>query len=191
MNPKGITRRSFVRSFTTAIVIAIGFCVGCTSTPKPVDRSRVKEISDNAVKAPDQRFFLFRSNDKYAAVKFTQPIKKGNGGYEYVWYYQDDQSGRFTNPNTVSGKGEVYEKLVKPDGTSKKKLLTPDEISLDDLDDGETFHIKCVDFRVEWSMGLWVYLWDDTIQIALTPFSNIEDVDCFDSNLTWIKRKPN
>lgn len=176
MSLKDVIWKGFVMNVATVVVIAIGFCVGCTSTPKRTDNSHVKEISGNAIKAPDNKFFLFKSNNKYAAVKFTQPMKKRRSGYEYVWYYQADQSGSFTNPNAISGKGVVYEKR-------------PDEIPLGGFNDGETSHIKCVNFRVEWSNGQWVYLWDDTLQIAQTPFSNIEDVDCFDSNVVWIKRK--
>ena len=65
--------------------------------------------------------------------------------------------------------GEVYE----PDGRG-----VPNHV-----------YVKCGTFKVEWSMGDWIYFGDSISAMARTDKTEIEDVDFADETLEWHHRK--
>lgn len=140
-----------------------------------------------AVQVPIGEFFLVRRGNACAAVKLLPPGGKQASGRHYVWFYQEDGSGIFTNAAARSGKGYVsenYETITDP-GEPHRELLVLD---------GAAPNIQCGGIRLEWSSGDWVYFRDyygmfKDIEIALTTASSIEEVDYLSSHLEWQRGK--
>lgn len=135
--------------------------------------------SNNAIEAQRGKFFLIKKGTDYAAVKLTEQIAKGDGGYNYVWYWQNDGSGSFINKNAIKGKGEVFEKYSR---TQKNGSTVVENI-------GGILHIKCENIKVQWSLDRWVYLYSPTgnVEIALVDKKEIEDIDYLDKDIEWNK----
>ncbi len=138
--------------------------------------------SSNAIEVPQGRFFIIKKGDNYAAVKLTERIVKGDGGYNYEWYWQNDKSGDFTNKNVIKGKGEVFEKYVRTRGENNSSTVR---------DAGGIYYIKCKNIKVQWSSSRWIYLNSPTadIEIALTDKTKIEDIDYLNKDLKWNRKK--
>lgn len=139
------------------------------------------EVTENAVQVPVGKFFLLRQGDTYAAVKLTEPIRKGDGGYKYVWYSQRDGSGIFTNAAAKKGKGEVFEKY-----RVVKRMKGGRQVK----DAGGVLHIVSGPLKVEWSQGNWVYFASPTgdVEIAVSHANDIAQVNYRGNELVWHHR---
>ena len=139
-------------------------------------------VTSNGVQVPIGKFFLIRDGNKYAAVKLTSEISKGDGGCEYVWYFQTDGSGVFTNNSAENGKARVFEKYRRV-----KKTDTGWEVK----NDGGVLHIVCKSIKVEWSLSNWIYF-DSPIGpvvIAVSDTDDINKINFLASTLIWHSRK--
>ncbi len=134
---------------------------------------------EDRIRIPVGQFFLIRRGRTCGAVKWTKPVRKGNGGYSYEWFYQSDGSGSFINPAATSGKGEVFTDL-------RGRRYWPDETEL--FSDEGRDYLQCGELCVKWALGNWLHF-DDSgcaeVEIAVTGVSDINDVDCLDNALTW------
>lgn len=138
--------------------------------------------ADAAVQVPSNKFFLVRARQGYAAVMLTEDCLQGDGGDKYLWYFQSDGSGVFTNKRASSGTGEVFENYLKVRSKGGGWDLT---------DEGGVMHIICGPIKVEWSLGRWVYAEScyGAVEIALTDKSYINEVNYCDKSLIWQKGK--
>ena len=126
------------------------------------------------------KFFLVRRRNACAAFRFTGLCSRGTRGYEYEGFGQPDSSGAFTGPETRRTTGEVFE-TWKPDERGGPCWNSPD-----------CDHVRfltCGGMQVEWSgsFGNWI-LFDapgGDVEIAATNASDIAEVNCLDSSLTW------
>jgi len=164
-------------------IIVISNLIGCWTqrTDAPTSGSSIE--TDTAVQVPVGKFFLIRSGKLRAAVKLTNKINKGDGGYEYVWYWQSDGSGIFTNSNAKSGKGEVFEKYYQRSKNKDGGGLV--------VNDGGVLYIYCNNITVKWSMSNWVYFHspNGSVEIAVTNHSNIENINYLNNKLVWHRQK--
>lgn len=152
------------------------------SSMKTTDKLQKKTSrrSNNAIQVQRGDFFLIKKGNDYAAVKLTQKISKGDGGYKYVWYWQNDGSGSFVNKNATKGKGEIFEKYLRTQKSSAVK------------DNGGILYIKCKNIKVQWSLSRWIYFHsrNGNVEIALVNEKKIEDIDYLDKNIKWNGKVP-
>ncbi len=140
--------------------------------------------SDTAVHAVLGKFLLIRHGEVRFAVKFTALTDRADGGAKYEWYSQSDPKARFTEQPQESGDGEVFEKYRRVGQHGDSTLVE---------NDGGELHLRLGPVQLEWSRRLTVYFpqpWELTpeVEMALTPWQRVEDID-FDSGLLrWHKR---
>jgi len=143
--------------------------------------STTNKFSSTAMQVKQGNFFLVKKGNDYAAVKLTRKISKGDGGYKYVWYWQNDGSGSFTNKNAIKGEGEVFEKYLRT-----RKSATSCTVK----DNGGILYIKCKNIKIQWSLNRWIYLSSrESLEIALINKKKIEDIDYLDKNIKWKTNK--
>jgi len=125
--------------------------------------------SENAIKAEVGKFLLLRQERLDVALKIVEHTRPDRGDaarpgarYECLVFEKDDHS-RFNKYV-----GEVYE---------------PDE--------GVVNHVW-IDygaFRIEWSLGDWIYFSDWVTAMARTDKTDVKDVNFADEKLQWHYRK--
>jgi hypothetical protein len=164
------------------VFFMLGVLMGCSSSERKmgVPSSGAGKVACNAVQVPAGKFFLIRIRGQHAAVKLTNATNKGDGGYEYVWYWQMDGSGVFTNDNAKGGKGEVFENyrhVKNQDGVGSL------------VNDGGVLYMECNGVRVEWSKSNWIYFDSPNgkVEIALTDESRIENINFLGKKLVWLR----
>lgn len=167
--------------FLVLLAFAVPLAGGCSddSTPSP------SFISKTAVQPPLGKFFLARYDNRYAAIMLVPEPHHSRPGRQYLWYYQNDGSGVFTNTTASKGRGvvsEQYRLLTDPEDPHRSTLVL----------DGDAPELVCGGLRVEWSRGDWVYFHDyyrlfKGLEIAITDWDDIRDVKCNAPDLTWQK----
>jgi len=136
----------------------------------------VGSLTGTTARLPIGTYVLLRSGKEVVALKLTETIKKGDGGVAYLWYAQSDGTGIFTHALTRTGRGEVFEKYIRPPGGDGGFLIN----------DGGILHITCGRFKLEWSLDTWLYL-KEGMEIAFTDVKDIAEVNALDPELTWQK----
>lgn len=139
--------------------------------------------AQTAVKAPIGRFFLVRSGARHAAIMLLPEPPPTREGRQYLWYYQNDGSGVFTNATATKGRGVVaehYRTVSDPEDPSRSVMVLA----------GDPPELVCGGLRVAWSEGDWVYFNDcqglfTNIQIALTDVDDIRGLNYMAADLKW------
>ena len=135
-----------------------------------------------SVLLPLNRFLLLQSGKLRMALKFTKITDKGEGGAEYVCFWQPAPEGPFDSGSLKSSKGEVFEKYRyenQKDGTRLR------------FNDGGQVEIPCGPLGLEWSKETTVYLpSEDPFEItplraALTNWSETKEIDFQWKELQW------
>jgi hypothetical protein len=133
-----------------------------------------------AIRVPYGCFLLVKGPGAVVALKFDEPKESGLDKAKYEWYCQTDGSGNFTRANITHGSNEVFEKYSSTGSQAE--------------DIGSNLTVRCGPFQMVWSAGTndsgWIY-WPKAgrIEIAVTPWRTIGEVDVRDTTLQW-KSKP-
>lgn len=140
-------------------------------------------ITPVAVKVPLGRILLVRKDSDYCAVKFTE---FWTGKTELDWYanyesyYQNDKTGDFSNKNVQLKKDELS--FPKPRGIGRLAF------SFGNKD------VRCGPIKLFWFGEGWVCAYssgqkqgDYGIELAPTKWTDISQVNVFDSRLTWYR----
>jgi hypothetical protein len=150
------------------------------------------QLAPNAVGMPVGRVLLIRKDSDYCAVRFTHNWT-GKTEYdqhaEYESYYQGDKTGEFGKSNVKHRKEEIY--YTKP---SFSIFGHPVRI-------GAKLNIRCGPIELWWSAGpLLTFVafnrsdqkqGDYGIELAPTKWSDISEVNVFDSRLKWYRYDEN
>lgn len=152
-------------------LLPLAFLAGCGPATTAV-------APTNAVQAPLGRFVLLRSGADLAAVKLTRHTPTADGGAEYVWFYWGDGAGNLIGEAVETGRGEVFERYAGERSGWNSNRVT---------DVGGRLLMTCGPFRIEWSQGDWLYFPPGRggLEMAVTPWSQVEDIDFEDPNLKW------
>jgi hypothetical protein len=146
-------------------------------------------IAPNAIGMPASRILLIRRGSEYCAVKFHPTGRtEYEMSMEYESYYQGDRTGDFNNKNVKYLKEEVY--------VSKPKFTFLTYIIGHAIRSGSP-NIHCGSIELAWSEGLsyfstYFYRHDQEqsfydIQLAPTPWTDISQVNVFDSRVKWYR----
>jgi len=174
------------------VVFFLGVVEMVSATEAGLPKANDVQIAPNAIGLPVGRLLLIRKNDDYCAVKFTQNLT-GKTDYdqhvEYESYYQGDKTGNLNSKNVEFRKDEVY--YTKP---SFSIFGHPIRI-------GAKMDIRCGPMELWWSAGPYiVFVYynkhdqnqrDYGIELAPTKWTNISQVNVFDSRLKWLKYDEN
>jgi len=129
-------------------------------------------VGETAIRAEIGRFILLRRDGADVALKLmehTRPSRRDMGmlGARYVCFvFEDDDYSHFKKYV-----GEVYER--EGGGFFRFRHV----------------YVKCGTFKIEWSMGDWIYFGDSISAMARTDKTDIEDVDFADETLEWHHRE--
>lgn len=140
-------------------------------------------ITSNAVRIPLGRILLVRKESEYCAVKLTKlwTGKTEEDRYAlYESYYQGDKSGDFSKQNVKF----TEEKLSFPKPRGIGRLA----FSFGNRD------IRCGSIKVACYAERWVYFYSSSqkesdygIELAPTKWTDISQVNVFDSRIKWYK----
>ena len=140
-------------------------------------------IAPNAIKIPLEKILLVRQNSNYGAVKLTKlwtGKTKEDRYAEYESYYQGDKSGNLSNKNVQFERGKLS--FPKPRGVGRFAF------SFGNRD------IQCGPIKLAWYGEEWIYFFstnqdqgDYGIELAPTIWSNISQVNVFDSRIKWYR----
>jgi len=144
-------------------------------------------IAPNAVRVPIESILLARKNEEYCAIKFTKFWIGETQEDEYATYeayYQCDKTGDFTSQNVKFKKGELSRPKLRGIGRLSFSLGNTD--------------IQCGTFKLFWSGKGWVYFFNSNqnqgdygIELALTKWTHISQVNVFDPRLKWLRYDEN
>jgi hypothetical protein len=110
MNARNMTPSTlFIASLLFASLFAVSGAQGAMT--QDVKRQRVIRCDPpRSVVIPTGPILIVRHQGKYGAVQATEQVVGQDGNsVHYVWWYQPDGSGSFTNENTWTGIGEDRE----------------------------------------------------------------------------------
>jgi hypothetical protein len=157
------------------------------------------KIYIDAIASPLERWVLLRKGETLCAVRFTAfrheramnnlPPSTTRDSFfaSYEWFYQSDGSGGLSKSNVKAGQGEA----------SKKPNLWR-------FERGTPF-IKCGSLKVQWDYPNFIFLINrnygiaydpkisdqpNDIEVALTGWKNISDVNPQDPRLVWHRYDP-
>ncbi len=149
--------------------------------------------SSPSFQMPFNRLVLVRSGEKFGAFRITRRISRGGmlNGASYDFWFKDGNSD-LTTPETVHGKGEIYEK------NKVVRQLRDNEQEV--VDAGSETTIRVGPLLIEWSQGNHIYAHsvssDGTLsdevsdfEIAASMWEHVGDVNFSDSSLTWLSTK--
>jgi hypothetical protein len=142
--------------------------------------------------APFERILLIRQGDRFGAVRFTE-FHRGNdvkppsasgkakeSDYaEYGWFYQCDGSGSFMKSNAKQGHGKLVDKPLR--GIGRLAFQTG------------TVHVEFGHFKLFWlyptsvSFSSEPACTDQSVELAPTKWTAIEDVSVRDSKTKWYR----
>jgi hypothetical protein len=144
-------------------------------------------IAPNAVRVPVEYILLVRKNEEYCAIKFTKFWIGETQEDEYAKYeafYQCDKTGDFTNQNVNIKKGDLSRPRLRGIGRLSFSFGNTD--------------IQCGTFKLFWSGKGWVYFFssnqnqgDYGVELALTKWNDISQVNVFDPRLKWLRYDEN
>lgn len=147
----------------------------------------------NAISVKTNQIILVKEKTNYGALNFLNFTNIGNGGYRYVWYYQNDKSGNFTNTNSKTGTNLVFEKFIR----IKTNRNGEDIILL--KDDGGRIKICFETFQIVWSFHNWLYFREnmgakkntnkESYQFAVINTNIISTINYLDQKIEWIKEE--
>jgi len=139
-------------------------------------------IGPHYIEMPLNRIFLIRNGQLYGAVKLTEfgeRKSKKNKYTSYISWYQDDGSGDFNKKNV---KNETRRATSKLYGIGRLSFNFGNE------------EIRCGTFKLWWWGNGMVYFFergqefgDYGIELAPTKWMDIQEVNVFDSRLSWYK----
>ncbi len=163
------------------IMLVIFLLFSCDSNGQVVvvsSNNGSPNIKGHAINMPLGQYILVRDGENHAAIKLTSATSTGDGGVNYDWYFQSDNSGSFTNENAKSGQGEVFEQY-------KKSAINSVE------NDGGILVMKCGTINVEWSLSNWIYYGMSHGGLLLCPVDEREigDIDFLNNDLVWYSKK--
>jgi hypothetical protein len=133
-----------------------------------------------AIRVPYGCFLLVKGPGAVVALKFGEPKESGLDKAKYEWYCQTDGSGDFTRANVTHSSNEVFEKYSRTGSQAE--------------DIGSNLTVRCGPFQMVWSACTndsgWIY-WPKAgrIEIAVTPWRTLGEVNVHDTTLQW-KSKP-
>lgn len=150
-------------------------------------------IAPNSVGIPLGRILLARKGLSYCAIKFTKFwtrntskvntlfVAAGSDKYAlYESYYQGDKTGNFLKKNVEFKKAKLSS--PKPRGIGRLAFSFGDRV------------VKCGDIKLEWFSVASLFFnregqkeGDHGIEIAPTKWSDIAQVNVFDSRLRWYR----
>jgi hypothetical protein len=140
----------------------------------PPARGSIVLTATTALEAPSGRFLLLRRRNEYAAVKVTRSAEHKSA--EYDWYYQKAGDSYVIGSWPRKGSGRAYE------GGEGLNLSDPAT---------SPRRIRCGPLSVEWSAGNYVYLsgpqGSAQVEMAITPWTRLEQVDIGDPGLVWLR----
>ena len=158
------------------------------------EASAVATVHPSSIAPPLARWFLLRKGESLCALRFTEfryaptqdgkmrSVTRDSFFANYDWFYQGDGSGDISKSNVKSGHGEASRKpnwwrfergnLFVECGSLKARWWYPNKI----------FFIN-QDFRFSYNPET-LYPPND-IEIALTGWKNINDVNAQDPRLEW------
>ncbi len=137
-----------------------------------------------SVQVPVDRFLLLRSGKLRLALKFTKITDTGQGGAEYVCYWQPAPEGPFESGSLRSTKGEVFEKYRYIPQMDGSRLA---------IDAGGKLGVDCGPIKLTWSSKTTVYLprsdgaYEPSLEVALTNWSEPKEVDFQWKGLQWCR----
>lgn len=183
--------RVFAYLCVALLVIAIvGYHVLIRISPvdEPVYSGR-----SNAIQMPYKRIVLVRSEDGYGAIRLLRAASVGGlgNGVKYEAWYQPDGSADFMNEQVEYASGYAYEHYER------------DQIGVDSYavtDVGSELNVKAGPLWVEWSHSNHLYPRPSRapggeqppvheVQIAATPWHDVEQVDLERVDLRWSPAK--
>ncbi len=191
-------------------------------------RRRILAVSTNAIGCPLDTFIVIRTDEGIGAIMFTERTLSSSGGprspdslpnarAKYKWFYRAGLSGRFTDPDTQSGEGEVFEEYAPSDVRDSDDLFVTRPGAMDTRGEGASIDedasrmgkrimyvdagnglVHCGPIALEWSSPLYLYFLgslfstDDGpfVELAVTNTGEIAEVDANDPTLIWCSRKP-
>jgi len=143
------------------------------------------EIKSVGVKVPLGRILLIRRGSEFGAVKFTEvwTEKSGEDKYgRYESYYQGDKTGDFSKKNVLFREG----KLIAPKGIW---VGGGHYFSLRGI-----YDIRCGPIKLAWVYKTFIAFSstnqkdkDYGIELAPTKWTDISEVNVFDSRLKWYR----
>lgn len=144
-------------------------------------------IAPNSIRIPTGLLLLVRRHKDYGAIKFTEYWTGKTLEDEYATYesyFQGDTTGNFTNQNVQFRRGEL----------SRPRLRGFGRFS---FSSGNT-DIQCGPIKLLWSGKGWVYFFSSNqdqgeygIKLAPTNWTDISQVNVFDSRLRWYQYDQN
>lgn len=161
--------------------------------PQPND----VHIAPNSVGVPLGKILLVRKGSSYCALKFTKFwteneskvgtlfVAAGSDEYAlYESYYQGDKTGDFSKRNVESKKAKLSS--LKPRGIGRLAFSFGNR------------QIKCGNIKLEWFSTGSLFFYregrkesDFGIELAPTKWSDISQVNVFDSRLGWYRYDKN
>ncbi|HXX33668.1 MAG TPA: hypothetical protein VEM15_04255 [Thermodesulfobacteriota bacterium] len=175
------------------IVSLMFLLLACAATREEMERHPFlsEEGPDKVTVAPTGivttvgRIALVRNGSEYCAIKFTgawKGEKEGDYYSDYESYYQGDGTGDFDNRNVKI----INEQLIRRHVIGFFSLSFP--ASRQNLD------IKCGPTRLAWGFGSSIHFFatgqpqgDHGIELAPTKWTDISQVNAFDSRLKWYR----
>ena len=142
-------------------------------------------LAPNVIAMPLGKILLVRNHFDYGAIRFSR-FWVGNSQDDqyasYEAYYQGDKTGDFSNKNVTFTKGDLHD--------SKPSF----SIFGHPIAFGQKVEIRCGPIRLLWSGMGTVYFFgsrqtdgDYGIELALTKWTDISQVNVFDPRLEWYR----
>jgi len=133
-------------------------------------------VGEYAIQIPRHRYMLVRTKAGVGAFMLTDDVDVGDGGVRYRWFFSPKIAGSFGASDATRGESVVFERY--------RQKRTPEGFSVTDA--GGQTSIRCGPIELEWSMGDYIYLCDDTpVEIAYTRHAAIAAVRADDPSLIW------
>jgi hypothetical protein len=143
-------------------------------------------IGPHYIEMPLNKIFLIRNGELYGAVKLTKfrmGTNKKDKYASYICWYQDDGTGDLVSKSVKFEEKEASSKLF---GIGRFSFNTGNE------------EIRCGAFRLWWWGKGMIYFFekgqefgDYGVELAPTKWSEIKEVNVFDTRLKWIKYDKN
>lgn len=145
-------------------------------------------IAPNAISLPLGRILLIRKNYSYCAIKFVEyrPGKTVDEEYAiYESYFQNDNTGNFTNKNVQITKAKLS--FPKSYGIGRFAFTF-----------GKNIDVRCGKNKFQWSGNSWVYFYssdhtpgDYGFELAPTIWTDISQVNVIAPQIRWYKYDSN
>lgn len=150
------------------------------TTPTPLEHA---PHFPGGVQAERGQFVLVRSAADRVAFQFTEETDRCQGGAKFIWYqFPLGQARHGKNHSPVEGEVfENYRVVKQTEGGNKVE------------NDGGELDMIMGSFRLGWSKSFTVYfpfsaVDQPKVEMALTRWTKVEDVDFSDAHLDWRQR---